>query len=123
MKKEVFAKRLQREFDGACKRFEFNGMYFRTQISVPLLQTVDIHVDFRVWSQTVEVDPNFMRVNGIAVMLTGKQREFRGQECMKKAFEWLSEFLLDLGTRLSAQESAILAGGMDYRENLLKIIA
>lgn len=123
LKKEVFAKRLQRNFDGACKRFEFNGMYFCTKISVLLLQTVKIFVDFRVWSQTVEVDPNFLRVNGIGVMVPGKQREFRGKDCMNEAFEWLSTFLLDLATRFAAQEGVVLAGGADYRENILKIIA
>lgn len=123
MKKEVFAKRLQRNFDGACKRFEYNGMYFHTQISVPILQTVKIFVVFRVWSQTVEVDPNFLRVNGIGVMLPGKLREFRGEDCMKEAFEWLSTFLLDLAMRFAVQEGAVLAGGADYRENILKIIA
>lgn len=123
MKKEVFAKRLQKDFDGACKRFEFNGMYFCTKISVLLLQTVKIFVDFRVWSQTVEVDPNFLRVNGIGVMLPGKQREFRGEDCMKEAFEWLSTFLLDLATRFAAQEGAVLAGNAEYQERILKIIA
>ena len=123
LKKEVFAKRLQKDFDGACKRFEFNGMYFCTKISVLLLQTVKIFVDFRVWSQTVEVDPNFLRVNGIGVMVQGKQREFRGKDCMNEAFEWLSTFLLDLATRFAAQEGAVLSSGVDYRENILKIIA
>lgn len=122
MKKEVFAKRLQRNFDGACKRFEYNGMYFHTKICIPLLQTVNIYVAFRVWSQTVEVDPNYMRVNGIGVMLSEKQREFRGKDCMKEAFEWLSTYLLDLATRFWAQEGAILADSADYRENILKII-
>ena len=71
----------------------------------------------------VEVDPNFLRVNGIGVMLPGKQREFRGEDCMKEAFEWLSTFLLDLATRFAAQEGAVLAGNAEYQERILKIIA